>query len=358
MLRQARSARARAALVFVATLGLAACSEAPEEARAPTVRPVKLIEVSRAVQERDLSFPGVVRAVQSAELTFNAPGQVVELNLLEGAEVAAGAVIARLDQRDARNQLAQAQAEYDNARTEYQRAEDLVAQDAISRSTLDQRRTQLDVAEAAVDSARKALEDTVIRAPFAGGISRVYIEEFQNVQAKEAIAMIQSDQTEALVNIPGTIIARIPQLAPANTRVILDAAPDVEIPAEYREASGVADQATQTYQVRFAFTPPEGLLILPGMTATVKSTFMLQDSEDLLGEGFSVPISSILAEGAKRFVWVVTTDSKLSKREVTVGPALAESVVVTAGLDGSETIAAAGVSFLSEGMAVREWQPE
>ena len=350
--------RVKSALVFGALLALSGCGEPPTQSVAPAVRPVKLVTITAAVQERDLSFPGVVRAVQSAELTFNTPGQVVELNVLEGAEVAAGAVIARLDQRDARNQLAQAEAEFENARSEYRRAESLVAQDAISRSVLDQRKTQMDVAQAAVDSVRKALEDTVIRAPFAGGISRVYVEAFQNVQAKEPIAVIQSDQTEALVNIPGTIIARIPQLAPVNTRVILDAAPDVEIPAVYREASGVADDATQTYQVRFSFTPPEGLLTLPGMTATVKSTLLFDQADDLLGKGFAVPIASILAEGAQRFVWVVDDAMQLHKREVTLGPALSETVTVISGLEGTETIAAAGVSFLSEGMTVRAWQAE
>ncbi|MEO0951250.1 MAG: efflux RND transporter periplasmic adaptor subunit, partial [Pseudomonadota bacterium] len=266
-----RYLRLCAAVAVVATL--ASCGEAPAPEKTETVRPAKLITVGTASQQRNLSFPAVVRAAQSAELTFPIPGQVVELGVLEGSEIARGAIIAKLDQRDAENNLSQAQAEYQNAESEYRRAQRLRDQDAISQSVLEQRQTQLEVRQAAVDTARKALEDTVIRAPFSGGVSRVLIEQFQNVQAKEAIVVLQSGETEAIIDIPGQIIARIPQLEPVNTRVILDAAPEIEIPAVFREASGQADPNTQTYQISFTFKPPEGLLILPGMTATVRSTF-------------------------------------------------------------------------------------
>lgn len=345
--------------VVAAAATVASCGDAPAPERTETVRPAKLVTVGTASQQRDLSFPAVIRAAQSAELTFPVPGQVIELNVLEGEDVERGALIAKLDQRDAQNNLSQAQAEYQNAESEYRRAQRLRDQDAISQSVLEQRQTQLEVRQAAVDTARKALEDTLIRAPFSGGVSRVLIEQFQNVQAKEAIVVLQSGETEAIIDIPGTIIARVPQLEPVNTRVILDAAPDLEIPAEFREASGQADASTQTYQISFTFDPPEGLFILPGMTATVRSTFNFKGTNgDLVAEGISVPLDAILAEGPNRFVWVVDSDMKLRKRPVSLGQDSTENVTVTNGLEGGETIVAAGVSFLAEGMTVREWTPE
>lgn len=345
-------------IALAVALALTACGADDPPAQTPKIKPAKLVTVASASQRRDLSFPAVVRATQSAELTFQVAGEVIEINVLEGSEVVAGDVIAQLDQRDARNNLAQAQAEYDNAESEYRRAQRLVEQDAISRSSLESRKTQLDVRQAAVATARKALNDTVIRAPFTGGISRVSVEQFQNVQAKEAIAIIQSAETEAIVDIPGTIVARTPQLEPIGTRVILDAAPDVEIPALFREASGVADQSTQTYQISFTFEPPEGLLILPGMTATVRTSFLFRSAEDIVAKGIAVPVTAILSEGDKRYVWIVSDGMQLEKRAVTVGPDISEGATVTSGLESGETIVAAGVSFLAEGMTVREWLPE
>ncbi|MEM7079318.1 MAG: efflux RND transporter periplasmic adaptor subunit [Pseudomonadota bacterium] len=336
---------------------LSACGADPEPPKSAVIRPAKLVTVHAASKEREFTFPAVVRAVQSAELTFPIAGQVVEVNVLEGAEIASGATIARLDARDARNNLAQRQAEFDNSESEYQRAARVAAQGAISRSALDAAKTQLDVRRTALDVARKALEDTVIKAPFAGSISRVYVDQYQNVQAKEPIATLQTAATEAIIDVPGSILARAPQLSPQDTRVVLDAAPGVEIPATFFEASGVADTSTQTFEIGFTFEPPPGLLILPGMTASVHTTFVFDGAEDLVAQGVAVPLNAILAEGDARYVWLVDDEMRLHKRSVVLGADVAETVTVTDGLEGGETVVAAGVSFLYEGMTVRAWTP-
>ncbi|MEM6819611.1 MAG: efflux RND transporter periplasmic adaptor subunit [Pseudomonadota bacterium] len=343
-------------LVFLTIL--AGCGSDDEQVREQHVRPAKLVTLSEAPDTRSVSFPAIVRAVQTAELTFPVPGEVIELVVLEGEDVEAGDLIAQLDQRDANNALLQAEAEYRNAESEYQRAVRLAERDAISRSVLESRQTQLEVREAAVETARKALADTTIRAPFAGSISRVLVEQFQNVQAKEPVAVIQSSQTEAVVNMPGTIIARIPQLQPIGTNIILDAAPDQQIPAVYREASGIADPGTQTYEVTFVFQPPENLFILPGMTGTLTTTFNFEQVSDIVSDGLSVPISAILAEGESKFVWVVGDDMRVSKRRVSVGRDVSDLVTVVSGLNGDETIVAAGVAFLSEGTMVAPWKDD
>lgn len=346
-------------LPLVALCALVACSGGEQDA-APTVkeRPAKLIVATQATTQRDLTFPAVIRAIESADLTFQVAGEIQELNVLEGEVVERGDVIARLDSRNNQNQVAQAQAEYDNALAEFERAERLAAEDAISRSVLETRRTTRDVAAAALDNARKSLNDTVLRAPFSGSVSQVSARRFQNVQAKESIATIQTQEVEAVVNMPGTIIARIPQLAPVGVSVRLDAAPEMPIRAEFREAAGTADPETQTYEVSFAFSPPETLLTLPGMTATVETTLDFSGAEDIVARGVAVPLTAILAEGGQTYVWVVDAESaQVSKRKVSVAAEGTKYVTIIDGLEGGETVVAAGVNFFSEGMIVRPWQP-
>lgn len=346
-------------LATVSSMALAGCS-GPEADIDPVVveRPAKLIVATRATTERNLTFPAVIRAIESAELTFQIAGEIQELNVLEGQVVERGTVIARLDNRNNLNQVAQAQAEFDNALAEFERAERLAAEDAISRSVLETRRTTKDVAAAALDNAKKSLSDTVLRAPFDGSISQVSARRFQNVQAKESIATIQTQEVEAVVNMPGTIIARIPQLIPVGVEVRLDSAPNMPIQAEFREAAGTADPETQTYEVSFAFSPPETLFTLPGMTATVETRLDFSGASDILPSGVSVPLTAILAEGGDTYVWVVDPDSsKISKQRVVVGSEGAENVTVTEGLEGGETVIAAGVTFFNDGMTVRAWQP-
>lgn len=329
------------------------------DAEPEAVRPAKIISLENASNQRVLSFPAVVQAAQSAELTFEVPGEIIELPVREAQPVKKGDLIARIDPVNARNAVAQARAEYANAQTEFQRAERLYDQDAISRSVLDQRRTQRDVAKVALANAEDALDETDLRAPFDGAVSRVYPEAFQIIQAKEPIVVVQSDDVEAVTNVPSSIIARLPRLETVGTVVTLDAADGREFPAELTEAAGIADPSTQTYKVAFAFEPPDDLFVLPGMTGTVRTTLIAKGIEEFVGEGIAVPLSAILAEGDDRFVWVVAAaDGALSKRAVSVSNAAGDNVVVTSGLTGDEQIVSSGVSFLNEGMKVRPWRPE
>lgn len=338
---------------------LVSCTDEEPVESVSAVKPAKLITVAVASNRRALDFPAVVRAVDYAELTFQITGEIRELNVLEGDEVEEGAIIAQLDQRDSSNELTRIRAEYQNAEAEYRRAERLITENAISISTVESRKTSLDIAAAQLSIAEKALEDTILRAPFSGQISRIDARQFQNIQAKEPIAVIQSERVEAIVNVPGTIIARIPQLEPVNSIVILDAAPNLEIPATYREATGVADENTQTYEISFTFDPPSDLLILPGMTASLITTFIFKDAKDILPDGVSVPLEAVFSEENETFVWVVNPlNMNITKRPVEVDLGADENLTVISGLEDGETIIAAGVSFFHEGMRVSAWQPE
>ncbi|ACT58332.1 efflux RND transporter periplasmic adaptor subunit [Hirschia baltica] len=335
------------------------CSDKNEPVAKKIVRPAKLEVVESSSDQREFSFPAIVEATQTAQLTFQIGGQISELKVLESQEVERGEIIARLDQRDVRNNLSQAKAQYENAEAEFARAERLFDQDAISKSILDSRRTQRDVAKAALDTAEKALSDTVMKAPFSGHISKVWGEQYQNVQAKEPIVSIQSEAVEVVFNLPSTIMARRPQLKILDTYVILDAQPEVKIPAVFKEASGQVDASSQTYEVRATFIAPDNLVTLPGMTATIFSSISVNGASDVVGKGIAVPLSSILAEGDARYVWVVDAETNtISKRKVELASEAGVYIAVTDGLEGGETIITAGVSFFHEGMTVREWKPE
>lgn len=350
---------ARICFASLMLIGSVACSNEEAAPEAPPVRPAKLVKTETASTARTLNLPAVIQSARTSQLTFQVDGQIAELMVLESQEIEQDGVVARLDDRDYRNNLTQAQAQYDNAEAEYQRARRLVAQDAISRSILEGRRTQRDVARAALDSAEKNLSETVLKAPFSGGISRVYVEQFQNVQAKEPVADIQSDGVEAIVNIPADLIVYVPQFQPVDTVVILDAAPNIEIPAVFKEASGQADPNTQTYEASFTFSPPDNLLILPGMTASLKSGFEFSTNSTIVPSGIAAPLTAIVAEGDEVFVWVVDEETMtVSKRVVTVGAGIGKDATITSGLEGGETIVAAGGSFLHEGLEVRPWNPQ
>ncbi|MEM7016118.1 MAG: efflux RND transporter periplasmic adaptor subunit [Pseudomonadota bacterium] len=347
-------------LVATLTILLAACDSGPvEQTRELAVRPIKLVTIEDANTQESLSFPAVISASQSSELAFQVGGLLQELSVIEAQDIEENAAIAKLDQRDYQSKLASAQAQFDNADTEYQRALRLVKEDAIAQSVVEQRKSQHDVAEAQLTSAKKALEDTVLRAPFSGVVAKVHAKRLQTIQPGESIIVLLGDESlEATINLPASIIAQVPA-RPESERdaiVILDGFPNNLIPAEFKEAALEADAVSQTYEVSFAFQPPENLLILPGMNATV----ILSSSAitaDAVNNQVVVPLAAIMTDGEQQYVWVVNAGETMSvsKRDVTVKDGIGKTVVITEGLTVGETIAGAGAPYLAEGMKVRPW---
>ncbi len=160
------------------------------------------------------------------------------------------------------------------------------------------------------------------------------------------------------MNLPASLMTRAESRTDQLALVYLDAAPSQPIEAEFKEATLEADPSTQTFGITFTFDSPEGLLILPGMSATIELSS--SGPEGNPGPvGVSVPLGSILSEGSSKFVWVVDESSMtVSKREIQIEEGVGEEITVIKGLSVGETIAAAGASYLSEGMQVRSWAAE
>ena len=334
------------------------CGRASEDTPTPTARPIKILTVEASSNQFPFSYPAIVEAARSTTLTFQVGGLVQELPAHRGQTVKQGDLIARVDSRDFASNAQAAKAQYDNARAEYERARRLAAQDAISKSVLDQRLSQRDIARAQYLTAAKALEDTTLLAPFDGQIADVMIEQYQNVAPQTAVAVLQTeDALEATINIPAQIISHIPGFTPSGTIIILDSAPDLQIPASFKEITTQADPTSQTYATSFTFEPPEHLNVLPGMTGTIETTLIYDGPH--VEAGVSVPFASVFVEGDDYFVWVVDTQTmSVTKRAVTLAEFLtADTLTIVAGLEGGEAIAGAGAAYLHEGMRVRAWQP-
>lgn len=344
---------------LIAIALLTACSSPDvKETQETKTRPAKLLKVSKINTSRTLNFPAIIEADDTAQLTFQVEGQITSIDVLEGQKVKKGQVIARIEDRDYQNSYDESLAQFENAEKNYSRALELSQRGTVSKSVLDSRKTTLDIAKAVLDTSKKALDDTILKAPFSGFISKVMVDQFQNIQAKEAVANLQSNEVVAIVNVPAEIVARTPQVEPKNINIVLNSLPDISIPGELKEFSGEADPETQTYKVSVKFSAPDDLVILPGMTASVFADLELNNTSDIKADGISVPIASVVSEGNNVFVWRVNKETmQISKAPISTEMGMAENkVIVTSGLMKGDLIVAAGGSFLSDGIKVRAWQ--
>jgi membrane fusion protein, multidrug efflux system len=334
------------------TAVLAGCQDAPPPPPAEVSRPVMMQEITSTVAASGLRFPGRVRAVQRAELAFNVPGQIIEFPAREGTRLVAGELVARLDPANYEVRLAAARAEFEKAQTDYQRVQKIWEQtQAVARAEVDQKRTAMEVARSTYAAARKEVEDTRLKAPFNGVIARRFVENFQNVQAKEPVASLQNlDEMEIVIHVPERVVRAEPRRAAgyATFEGMTD-----RIPVALKTFSAEADPQTQTYEVVLGFSPPPGAAVLPGMPVEV---FPDEGAGDGGGQGdVLVPLAAVLAgaDGAPS-VWVVDpATSRVSQRPVAVGAVRGSDIVILEGLAPGDRIVTAGVHHLRDGMLVR-----
>ena len=116
----------RAVITFVALIGVSACEDAPTPPKAVPYAPVTLYNVQHS-DETIAKFPGQVEASEYSNLSFRIGGKLQELNVKAGEEVKENQLIARLDDRDAKAQLATAQSQFDVSSAMFERMEASVA---------------------------------------------------------------------------------------------------------------------------------------------------------------------------------------------------------------------------------------
>ena len=350
---------------LVAMLAIAACSEPPLPEKA-TVRPVKFMTIADSAEFEGRAFPGTAKATQEVELSLRVAGPLISLPIQVGQNVAAGDVLAQIDPRDyqvqlnnVRGQLEEAKAALTRAQADLERQQRILEQDpgATSQRAIDRAREQRDRAranvtalQASVTAAQDQLSYTKLKAPFSGTVVATYVENFEDVRAKQPIARLVDDsRIEMVVNVPEGLISMVPNVR--NVRVTFDAFPDLEVPAEIKEIGTEASEVTRTYPVTLIMDQPESVKILPGMAGRVRG----DPPEEMLAlqGSITVPVSATFAIDDDTYVWVIDRDTNtVAKRAVKTGMFTNTGIGVTEGLAPGELVATAGVHFLAEGQQV------
>lgn len=343
------------AVAALFTAALFGCGAEEVVVREPVVRPVKTLVVGGAGDER-LSFPGTVQASDRAELAFRVAGPLVELPVDEGDAVRRGQFLARIDPRDFEIALAQARAAYEQGEADYARYKNLYERNAVPLAEFEFRRAARDVAAASYDQAQSNLRDTALVAPFTGRIGRKYVQNFEDVVAKEPILSLHDISTvEVVIDVPESVMATFRNPSNAAFTASFSSAPGSEFALKLEEAAAEADPQTQTFQVTFSMPQPDELRVLPGMTAEV--ALDIQAGDDVAeGAEILIPADAVFASanGEPR-VWVVDTNAlTVQSRNVRVGAVTGESSIrVLEGLERGETIAVAAVHQLQDGSKIR-----
>jgi RND family efflux transporter MFP subunit len=330
-----------------------------------------------------LDASGYVTARRIATVSAKITGKVLEVLIEEGQSVEEGEILARLEPTDANAQralslaqlqaaqsdVARVQAQLDMADKTLARNTDLAAQRLIATALLDQAKAeramlaaQLDSSRRNVQVAREALamadngvDNTVVRAPFAGVVT------VKAAQPGEIISPMSSGgftrtgigtivdmaSLEIQVDVNEAFIGRVKP--GQKVEAVLNAYPDWRIPAEVIAIVPTADRSKATVKVRIAFRERDARVV-PDMG--VRVSFLADESVvDAAAPaivGVSVPAEAVVQRDGHEVVFVVT-DGRAQARPVSAGDARDGRRRVTSGLAAGETIVLAPPAELADG---------
>ncbi|MBP8812517.1 MAG: efflux RND transporter periplasmic adaptor subunit [Laribacter sp.] len=337
---------------------LAGCSDKP--AAQEEIRPVRTTRVA-ATDTADIQrYTAEIRPRHESKQSFRVPGKI-DARLVEvGQQVGAGAPLVRLDPADIglelaakRAQLAAARSDYTQQQTDLVRYRELLGQQFISQADFDRRqngvtvaREKLRQAEADLGVSANRQAYTTLTAERAGVVTYVDAEPGQVVQAGQVVVKVAvPGELEAVVNVPE---ARLAEFRTAEAYTVQLWAGGRQYPAQLRELSPDADAATRTYTARLTLRQPDAEVRL-GMSASVAAQGRVPETAVP-----QLPLSAILDEGGKHYVWVLEGKTpRVKKREVGLGQVDARQAEVRSGVKPGEEIVTAGVHLLRDGMAVR-----
>ncbi|MFB3819550.1 MAG: efflux RND transporter periplasmic adaptor subunit [Candidatus Methylomirabilales bacterium] len=372
-------------LLAAAAIVLAAGAAYALYARIPVVE-VAAVRAAPAGRPAVLNASGYVTPRRRATIAAKITGRVNEILAEEGMRVEAGQVLARLDDSDARARLRAAEAERTaiaaalaehrvnlaNAERDRRRWEELWKDGAVSEQGVDQARTaaeslkarialaeeQVRAAEARIRVAEQDLENTVIRAPFAGLVVSKDAQRGEMVSPISAgggftrtgiATIVDMSSLEIEVDVNESSLARVRPGQPV--LAALDAYPDWKIPGHVRTLIPTADRQKATVKVRVAFDRLDPR-ILPDMG--VKVTFLGPEppAGDASAARAIVPRAAVRQEAGGAVAFVVR-DGRVARRALALGQLRGSEQEVTAGLAEGEQVVVKGHEGLADGQRVQ-----
>jgi len=348
--------------LFIFAALMAGCSTESKEATVPVIRPVKLLDIADLNAASIRTFPAKVAATKQADLAFRLSGHLIDFYLVEGQQVKKGEVLARLDDRDARNTLLNREADHELATADFKRKGELLRRELISQADYDLAKAQLKSATAALASARDQLSYTQLQAPYDGTIAKIAIDNFQMVQANQSILVLQKDSDiDVVIQVPESLAANVTffkRNSSIQPSVSFSTQPDKHYPVRLKEYATQATPGTQSYEVVYTLPQPSGNNVLPGMSAEL--------TLDVSGEKNQVkstviPASAIMKRDVDGLdiIWLYSESSgTVSPQPVTLGEVRTQGIEIISGIAKGDRVVVAGIQYLSDGQQVKplRWQ--
>jgi macrolide-specific efflux system membrane fusion protein len=301
-----------------------------------------------------ISASGEVSALEVANLSFQTAGKLSYVGVQEGDSVKKGKLIAALDTTILREQLKKYLNTFNKQRTTFDdtsdAADDVTLNDAVARIKT---RAQVDLDQTVIDVEiqNEALRLSNLNSPIAGIVTKATPGSSGiNVGPTTAsYQIVNPDTVYFSANVNEVDIPRLNSNTPVE--IELTAFPD-EVLHESIQSIGFSSVITSSggtaYKVVISLPDNSAMKYRLGMNGDVK--FILDTKENVL----LVPGTSVVESYGKSYIWIVTSDNRAHKQEVTTGSSSIEETEIIEGLSDGEKIIDRPNKEVVEGVKIKE----
>jgi membrane fusion protein (multidrug efflux system) len=273
-----------------------------------------------------------------------ADGRVAELLVEEGSRVARGQVLAQLVKDDAEIMLRKAEVRLENARINFERAEQEIVDKLISREQYDKDHLDHQIAQQELAEAKWRLEKTTIRAPFGGRVTERYVKLGQHLHPGEQLFTVSDfDPLVARIFLPEKDVFGLKE--GRDVRITLKANDTTRFHGRIRQISPVVDTGTGTVKltIEASAPPPE---VRPGAFVTIDIV------RETRPQAILVPREAVVRELQDAYVFVAN-GGVAEKRTISLGLEEGGRIEALSGVKAGEQVIVAGQGGLKQGSAIK-----
>ena len=306
-----------------------------------------LVAVERGDIQRTISTTGFLSAQASEEVRFIRQGRIEEILVEEGDYVEEGETLAKLENDKERLSVLQAENALKEAESELE-----AAKLSSPKKVIETKERQVKEKKLELELRRKDLEDTVLKAPFSGEVSKTYVEKGEIVAgeavsgSKAILRLIDTSRLFAEVATDEVDVAQV-QLG-QRSEVTIDAYPDEVFPGNvvYVAPETTISQGLVIVEVKIELEKVDPRL-KPGFTAS--ADIIVAEAKNVL----FLPVEAINETERGNFV-MVSKEGSPTRRKVTVGISDGTNVEIKRGLEEGEKVFSSGLQKLIEQRRIQQ----